>query len=182
MNPDDVASYALDLPEAGEEEPWGPQRPVYKAGGKIFATLAAANASQPDRLSVKCESALALHLYEQYPAVRPGYGYQGPRWHWITVHLDGTVPDEEIAEMISHSWQCVVDGLPRTARDRLRRLHRDRAQPDCVAAPGSCADSDPEHARVPVGRTRPSKTTKAPPASKASRAGPHSVVCSRSMP
>ncbi|MFI1972461.1 hypothetical protein BLA24_33405 [Streptomyces cinnamoneus] len=120
---------ALGLPEVDEEEPWGPHRPVYKVGGKIFATLAAANASQPDRLSVKCESALALHLYEQYPAVRPGYGYQGPRWHWITVHLDGAVPDEELAEMISHSWQCVVDGLPRTARDRLHRLDRDQTRP-----------------------------------------------------
>ncbi|MEI5098431.1 MmcQ/YjbR family DNA-binding protein [Streptomyces sp. PmtG] len=129
MNPGDVAAYALGLPEVSEEEPWGPHRPVYKTGGRIFATLAAANTSQPDRLSVKCESALALHLYEQYAAVRPGYGYQGPRWHWMTVHLDGTVPDEELVEMISHSWQCVVDGLPRTARDRLHRLHRDQTAP-----------------------------------------------------
>ncbi|MFI9237027.1 hypothetical protein [Streptomyces sp. NPDC053079] len=36
--------------------------------------------------------------------------------------LDGTVPQDEIAEMIDHSWERVVAKLSRGTRDLLRTL------------------------------------------------------------
>ncbi|MFJ3728396.1 MmcQ/YjbR family DNA-binding protein [Streptomyces sp. NPDC090045] len=72
---------------------------------------------------------LALHLREQFPAVRPS-SYGGHRQHWNTVILDGTVPAEELAEMIGHSWAWVVAKLPRPARERLQLLHSGRPDPE----------------------------------------------------
>ncbi|MEU2869174.1 MmcQ/YjbR family DNA-binding protein [Streptomyces olivoreticuli] len=119
MTPGGVAAFALALPGATEHEP-GPEMCLYKVGGKIFAVLTEANASRPDQVTLKCDPALALHLREQHPAVRPGtYGH---RRHWNTVTLDGTVPGDELADMIRHSWERVVAGLPRTTRDRLHKL------------------------------------------------------------
>ncbi|MEI5102766.1 MmcQ/YjbR family DNA-binding protein [Streptomyces sp. PmtG] len=119
MTPDEVAEHALALPEAREHEP-GPDMRLYKVGGKIFAVLSSATRARPDQVTLKCDPSLAPHLRTQYAAVHPGsYGH---RQHWNTVILDGTVPDEELAEMIDHSWEHVVAGLPRAARERLHRL------------------------------------------------------------
>ncbi|MER7468123.1 MmcQ/YjbR family DNA-binding protein [Streptomyces sp. NPDC097981] len=128
MTPEDVAELALSLPEVAEEEPYGPNRPVYKVGGSIFAMLAAATRTHPDQLTVKCEPQLALHLCEQHTAVRPWY--QGRRWHWLTVHLDDdTMPDEDLTDMLHHAWDCVVADLPAATRDRLRTLGHEQRGP-----------------------------------------------------
>ncbi|MEU3354561.1 MmcQ/YjbR family DNA-binding protein [Streptomyces sp. NPDC037389] len=124
VTPEDVAEYALALPEATEHEPSRTMR-LYKTGGKIFAVLTPATAARPDEVALKCDPALALHLREQYPAVRPGR--YGSRHLWNTVILDGTVPDEEIADMIEHSWHRTVDQLPEADRDRLRELRPGRS-------------------------------------------------------
>ena len=39
--------------------------------------------------------------------------------HWNTVTLDGSVPDDVLAEMIAASHALVVSGLPRAARPPL---------------------------------------------------------------
>jgi predicted DNA-binding protein (MmcQ/YjbR family) len=59
----------------------------------------------------------AIELRELYAAVRPGYHTN--KRHWNTVDLDGTVDDTELRTMIEHSYELVVNGLPRRARDRL---------------------------------------------------------------
>ncbi|WP_039629547.1 MmcQ/YjbR family DNA-binding protein [Streptomyces sp. 769] len=123
MTPADVAEFAMELPEVAENEP-GPGMTLFKVGGKIFAVLTETNASRPDQVTLKCNPDLALHLREQYPAVGPSYYARLP--HWNTVALDGTVPADELADMIEHSWDRVVAHLPRTTRDRLQRLHQDQ--------------------------------------------------------
>jgi predicted DNA-binding protein (MmcQ/YjbR family) len=49
--------------------------------------------------------------------VRPGY-HQNKR-HWNTVELDGSIDDDELREMIDHSYELAVAQLPRTLRTRL---------------------------------------------------------------
>jgi predicted DNA-binding protein (MmcQ/YjbR family) len=39
--------------------------------------------------------------------------------HWNTVDLDGTVADEDLREMIDHSYDLVVGSLPRGQREAL---------------------------------------------------------------
>jgi hypothetical protein len=59
----------------------------------------------------------ALHLREQYEAV--GSGYHLDKKHWNTVVLDGSIPRGRIEEMIEHSYERVVAGLPKAVRQRL---------------------------------------------------------------
>lgn len=113
----------MGLPEATEGEP-GPGMTLFKVGGKIFAVLTEAGASRPGQVTLKSDPESALHLREQYPAVGPSY--YGRLRHWNTVVLDGTVPADELAEMIEYSWERVVAALPRASRDRLRGLRPDR--------------------------------------------------------
>jgi predicted DNA-binding protein (MmcQ/YjbR family) len=49
-------------------------------------------------------------------AVQPGYHTN--KRHWNTVVLDGPIPNDEVLDMIDHSYECVVAGLRRADRER----------------------------------------------------------------
>ncbi len=96
-----------------EEYPFDEQTAVYKAGGKMFALLA--KDETPLRITLKCPPEEAEALRTLYPAIVPGY-YMNKR-HWNTVTLDGSVPDEELVEMVETSYRLVIASLPKAARD-----------------------------------------------------------------
>ena len=103
------------LPGAVEDYPFGDDVAVFKVAGKMFALVSLAG--EPGTVNLKCDPEWALELRDRYEAVRPGY-HQNKR-HWNTVELDGTVDDDELREMIDHSYELVVSGLPRSERVRL---------------------------------------------------------------
>jgi predicted DNA-binding protein (MmcQ/YjbR family) len=64
---------------------------------------------------------------EDYPfgddvAVFKVGGYHLNKRHWNTIELDGSVPADELAELVDHCWELVVAKLPRRDRDALRAL------------------------------------------------------------
>ncbi len=71
----------------------------------------------PGSINLKCDPDIALDLRARHAAVRPGY-HQNKR-HWNTVELDGSIVDDELREMIDHSYELVLSQLPRTQRTRL---------------------------------------------------------------
>jgi len=117
VTPEEVAAFAIDLPAVTEEQPFGPGVDVYKVEGKIFAILTPERT--PRSVSLKCEPALAQELRQQHAAVAPGYHLN--KKHWNTVELDGDVPPDELQDMIVHSYDRVVAGMPRAVRLRLDR-------------------------------------------------------------
>ncbi len=122
VTPAELARFALGLPEAAEEQPFGPGVEVYKVAGKIFALLSPAR--MPPTVALKCDPHLAVALREEYEAVIPGYHLN--KKHWNTVILDGTVPDAEIEDMVVHSYERVIAGFPRLVRQRLERAQSDQ--------------------------------------------------------
>jgi predicted DNA-binding protein (MmcQ/YjbR family) len=66
---------------------------------------------------LKCDPDLAAGLRARYAAVTPGYHLN--KRHWNTVALDGSVPDEELLELIDHSYELVVARLSRAERKGL---------------------------------------------------------------
>jgi predicted DNA-binding protein (MmcQ/YjbR family) len=106
----------MALPEVREEQPFGPDALVYKVRGKMFAIV---SPEVPPSVSLKCNPVLATMLRETYPAVTPGYHLN--KQHWNTVLMDGSVPEGEVSEWISHSYELVVKGLPKRDRQELGR-------------------------------------------------------------
>jgi predicted DNA-binding protein (MmcQ/YjbR family) len=115
MKTEKIASYLMKFPQTTEEQPFGPDADVYKVAGKIFAIIS------PDEtrpaISLKCDPVIALELREEYESVLPGYHLN--KSHWNTVMLNGEVPDSELKKMISHSYEQVVNGLPKSLRVRI---------------------------------------------------------------
>ena len=56
-----------------------------------------------------------------WPARAPGDrpGYHLSKRHQNTVTLDGSVPDEDVLELIDHSYDLVVARLTKAQRDQL---------------------------------------------------------------
>jgi predicted DNA-binding protein (MmcQ/YjbR family) len=57
-------------------------------------------------ISVKCEPAVGEALRAQYASIAPGYHLN--KRHWITITLDGEVPDERVRELVLDSYELVA--------------------------------------------------------------------------
>jgi predicted DNA-binding protein (MmcQ/YjbR family) len=115
---DDVLVFCGELNGAVEDYPFGDGVAVFKVGGKMFALVMLDGA--PGFVNLKCDPELARELRDRFAAVRPGY--HANKRHWNSVDLDGSVPSDEIREMIGHSYELVVAGLTRKERARLGEL------------------------------------------------------------
>jgi predicted DNA-binding protein (MmcQ/YjbR family) len=105
----------MGRPGAVETYPFGPDTAVYKVGGKMFALLPWS--ADPPRLSLKCDPEWSTVLRNAYDSVQPGYHLN--KKHWNTIVLDGSISDDELAELIEHSHQLVLESLPARVRDEL---------------------------------------------------------------
>jgi predicted DNA-binding protein (MmcQ/YjbR family) len=115
MSPEELRDCCLSFPGAEETFPFGPESSVFKVAGKMFALSRLL--ATPLRVSLKCDPPLAEQLREAYEAVIPGYHLN--KRHWNTVIIDGSLPDQMIAEMVEDSYDLVVSGLPRARRRAL---------------------------------------------------------------
>jgi predicted DNA-binding protein (MmcQ/YjbR family) len=115
MNLDSLRRYLLEKRGAVEEYPFGPETPVCKVGGKMFALIF----FDGDLLclNLKSDPDHARVLREFYPAVLPGYHMN--KRHWNTVLVDGSIPEDELQSMIDDSYALVVAGLSREAKKAL---------------------------------------------------------------
>jgi len=106
---DYLRNYLSNKKGTTEELPFGPSALVYKVMGKMFVLVGWDES--PLRLNLKCDPDHALALRAMHEAVLPGYHMN--KGHWNTVILDGSIANEEIFEMIDHSYDLVVQNLKR---------------------------------------------------------------------
>jgi predicted DNA-binding protein (MmcQ/YjbR family) len=102
-------------PGAAEDYPFGGEVAVFKVAGRMFALVPLGEV--PGSVSLKCDPDLAVGLRARYAGVRPGYHLS--KRHWNTVTLDGPVPDEDVLELIDHSYDLVAARLTQAQRDQL---------------------------------------------------------------
>ncbi len=112
---DRVIAACMAKPGAVEDYPFGDEVAVFKVAGRMFALVPLGG--EPASVSLKCDPELAISLRDRYAGVTPGYHLN--KRHWNTVALDGSVPEEEVRELIDHSYDLVVARLPRAQRNRL---------------------------------------------------------------
>lgn len=114
MNRKDLRDYCLSKPAAIEDFPFGEDVAVMKVLGKMFALLPVGSSAQ---ISLKCDPDWAVILRQTYPAVKAGYHLN--KQHWNSIEVNGTIPDDEIREMIDHSYSQVVKSLKKPDREKL---------------------------------------------------------------
>jgi len=111
MNIEEFREYCIAKPGVTEEFPFDENTLVFKVMGKMFALT---DLVDEFSLNLKCDPERAIALREQYPAIQPGYHMS--KVHWNTVKMDGSLNQNLILELIDHSYQLVVDKLPKGKR------------------------------------------------------------------
>ena len=115
MNLESLREILLNKKSTSEETPFGPEALVYKVMGKMFALIAWEE--NPLHITLKCDPDFALALRAKYPAITAGYHMS--KKHWNTILLDGSIPEEEVLEMIDDSYALVVKKLKKVDREKL---------------------------------------------------------------
>jgi predicted DNA-binding protein (MmcQ/YjbR family) len=109
MTHKDFDEYLLSYANTWLDFPFGEGTSVYKIGhketgeGKLFAIIA--DGSKPLQISLKCDPQLAINLREKYESIVPGYHLN--KKHWNTVIYTGQLSDDEIKDLIRHSYELV---------------------------------------------------------------------------
>jgi predicted DNA-binding protein (MmcQ/YjbR family) len=110
--------YCLAKPGAWQDEPWEGDV-VAKVGDKIFAFLGpmeAPDPATPAGIGLKCGDREAADVWlDRYPGSVTRSPYIGQHG-WNNFVLDGSIPDDEIADLIDTSYELIVAKLPRAKR------------------------------------------------------------------
>jgi predicted DNA-binding protein (MmcQ/YjbR family) len=114
LDRDALDAYCLSRRAAVCEYPFGPDVKVYKVLNKVFALIP--TEGEP-KISLKCDPLRAVMLRETYPAISAGYHLNKRLWNTLTI--DGSIPDDEVLELIDHSYDEVVKGMTKRERAEL---------------------------------------------------------------
>lgn len=111
LTPDALLEFCLSLPQAVETFPFGEETSVFRTSGndKIFALSSLG--SEPLNVSLKCDPEESEALRAEFAQITPGYHLN--KRHWITIVLDGQVPDDLVEQLIRGSHALVRPRVPR---------------------------------------------------------------------
>ena len=88
---------------------------VFKVRGKMFALT---DVEAFEGVNLKVDPEHGAELRDRYAFVQPAYHMN--KRHWITVVMDGTVPDKLIKGLIDDSYKLVVSGFTKSHKLALK--------------------------------------------------------------
>lgn len=115
MNVEQFRGYCLNKKAVIESFPFSklPDALVFKVADKMFTVT---YISAFDTIALKCDPELIDELKAEYSAVgKPAYFDEK---HWISVSIDGSIPDKKVFEWIDNSYKLVVSKLTKTLRTK----------------------------------------------------------------
>ena len=112
-----MLDWGASLPDAYEDYPFEEDIPVLRRRStrKWFAVLLRVEGRLC--VNVKCEPERAALYRRVYESVTPGWHMN--KIHWNTIVLGGDVPDEDLRDMVRHSYE-LVGAKGRTAAYRRK--------------------------------------------------------------
>ena len=116
----DIETYrtiCLSMKGVTEEFPFGENTLVHKVMGKMFALT---DIEEFESVNLKVEPEVGVELRERYLAVQPGYHMN--KKHWITVMIDGSIPDKQLRQWIQNSYNLVASGLTKNQKLTLESM------------------------------------------------------------
>ena len=95
----------------------------YQVGGKLFAATCQPGPEHKDYdcrelLTLKCDPQRAELLRAEFPDIIPGF-YCDKR-HWISVFLDGEVPEDVLRDLCDCSYRLVFGKLTKKLQRELQ--------------------------------------------------------------
>lgn len=116
-----ILEYGLSFPDTYQDAPFHDdnwQLVRYKGNKKAFLWVYEKDGFV--NLNVKTEPEKAFFWRDVYSAVRLAY-HQNKR-HWITIVLDGSIPDKDVRLMIAESYDLISDSPSRRIYEAVKRI------------------------------------------------------------
>lgn len=119
---DQIQDYCLAKKGVTVSFPFDVNTLVFKVMGKMFclAGLERFERGEPS-INLKCDPQIAMDLREQYDGVVTG-AYHMSKIHWNTIHLNKSMPTNEVLQWIDHSYDLVASKLTRADKEALKNL------------------------------------------------------------
>ncbi len=117
MNIEYYRDHCLLKPGVTEGFPFDEKVLVFKVMGKMFALT---DVDEFEFINLKCDPVRAIELRAGNPGITPGYHMNKEQWN--SVLTDGSVSDQLLMELIDHSYDLIVAGLPKKLRGQLAEM------------------------------------------------------------
>jgi predicted DNA-binding protein (MmcQ/YjbR family) len=114
LNIESLRNYCLSRKGATEDFPFDEETLVFKVMGKMFALT---NVNDFSSVNLKVDPETGVELRERYSSVLEAYHMN--KKHWITVLMDGEVPDKLVFQWVDNSYNLVVSGLTKSQKSAL---------------------------------------------------------------
>lgn len=115
MNLEEFRDYCLSKKYVTECFPFDTTTLVFKVLGKMFALSGLEH--NPPAVNLKCDPERAIALREEYDGTII-QGFHMNKKHWNTIEIL-RLPQDLLKELIDHSYDLVVQGMPKKLRDKL---------------------------------------------------------------
>ena len=116
-----ILEYALSFPDTYQDAPFHDdnwQLVRYQGNKKAFLWTYEKDGFL--NLNVKANPERAFFWRDIYASVVPGYHQN--KGHWNTVILDGSVPEEDIRQMIAESYELISDSPTKRIYEAVKRI------------------------------------------------------------
>lgn len=119
MNIEQIREYCLSKKETSEDFPFDEDTLVFKVLGKMFALISLKKWEAGEKaINLKSDPDYAIELREEHSSIRAGYHMSKKHWNTLYIH-EGELSPKLISELIDHSYEMVVKGMPKKMRDSL---------------------------------------------------------------
>jgi len=113
MNIEEYRDFCLSKKGVTESFPFGEETLVFKIENKVFAL---AGIETFEFINLKCDPIRVIELREQYDGIKPGYHMN--KKHWNSVYVNTDVSDKLTFELITHSYELIINSLPKKIREK----------------------------------------------------------------
>lgn len=116
MDIEEARLYALSLPGAAEDMPYGPDWVVFRIEGKIFMHIYLE--ASPSTVAVKLPPEEGEALRNECDGIRPAYHLN--KRHWNDILLEYGFSDEQVKGWIRESYRLVLASLPKKSQMKYK--------------------------------------------------------------
>jgi predicted DNA-binding protein (MmcQ/YjbR family) len=119
MNIEQLRDYCLKKKAVTEEFPFDESTLVFKVLGKMFVIAPLDKWEKGEAsITLKCDPDYTIELRDQYESIYAGPYVSNKHWNSVAIYK-GELQPKFIMELINHSYDMVIKGMPKKLRVKL---------------------------------------------------------------
>ena len=119
MDIEQIREYCLSKKGTSEHFPFDEDTLVFKVMGKMFVIAPLEYWERGEAtITLKCDPDYTIELRDQYESIHPGPYVSNKHWNTIDIYK-GELQPQFVLELIDHSYEMVIKGLPKKLKKNL---------------------------------------------------------------